>query len=124
MPELKDRFLEIEKELFADEQSSESQWGKLSYEGIWKRSHFRSMKMYDLADPVDGKVGGKRRVKGIPKRLACDLPESSFKQTDIDRPVVNTRALRPTPALGIGIFSSRRTLSACMNRKRKCEVRV
>ena len=105
-----------------DSSSLSSQWGKLGYEGIFRTSKFRAMKMYDLSGDIMTGEGKKRRVKGVPKRLAPHLPNDSFNQSDLGRPLVTSFSLRATKCLEIGIFKERRVIGACFNRKRKCNV--
>ena len=123
-PECKERFASLWKEIVEDPDSADSQWGKLGYEGIFASSRFRAMKMYDLSGDIMDGGGSKRRVKGVPKKLAKKLPEETFNQCDKSRPLVTSFSLRATPGLEIGIFKARRVIGACLNRKRKCNVRT
>ena len=118
---MEEEFRDLESKIIADESSPVSQWGKLSYEGVWRKSRFRAMKVYDLSEPFsEGKP--KRRVKGIPAHLSSSLPEKAFGQSELDRPIVNSFSLRATASMGIGIFKSSRILGTCLNRKRRCDV--
>ena len=143
---LEQDFARVAKDLFADEESDQCQWSKLSCEGVWRKAWFRQVQTYStkmkydltptlsllysrtvkvyylLENVLDESEKEKRRVKSFPRKLAKELVSSDFGQKEKDPPVLTSYSLRPTPSLEMGIFRQTKSLPTCLNRKRRVEV--
>ncbi len=102
--------------MFADPESPTHQTGLLREEGRWRYALIRSSKSYLLRGGLG--VQEVRRMRSVPRRVQALLDPEHFGQDATENsPVVNTKAMRPTPGLEVVVLSESRKIPHSLNFK-------
>jgi hypothetical protein len=122
--ECKHNYDKIASFLFEDEDSAVEQSSKFKIEGVWRSALFRTTKAYRLDEPVD--VAGKNvvRMRSISTKAHKYLEPTMFSQDPrINSKSVRTVSMRPSLAGEINVLRESKSLSHCLNFKRRCLAR-